>query len=137
MNYKSLFMSRRGNFDCGMFQVAPVPDSAARRPAGRTVVAGPHRPLGRAGGEAGESTPRRRRNAAQTHRFRLGANSVGCVNDFAAMGFLRSCSSEASLRMRPCNARASHFRRVKFIPKLGASQRSIVAQIPAMTPSSD
>jgi hypothetical protein len=58
-------------------------------------------------------------------------------NDAAATDSLPRCNAEASLRMRPCLARASHFHRAKFIPKPGAGQQSIVAQIPAMTPSSD
>jgi hypothetical protein len=48
--------------------------------------------------------------------------------------FLPTCNAKALLCMRLCIARASHFYRAKFIPKVGDDRRSIVSQIPAMTP---
>jgi hypothetical protein len=48
---------------------------------------------------------------------------------------LPTCNANASSRMTLCIARASHFYRAKFIPQLCVNRRTIVSQIPAMTPA--
>ncbi len=107
-------------------------------------------PVGRAGNQS-----RRRRSEMARRRFvaaeRRGSNPARAktlANVFGATisddeahaelpccgASLPRCNANASLRMRLCIARASHFYRTKFILKLCIDRRSIILQMPAMTP---
>ena len=146
MNQKSLFILHRGIFKewAGLRAT-----SSEFRPAGRLAAEHHHKGLLgdslcrssqafgpiRIAGDAAALLRAIVRPKSRAPPILLGAIALHVTGkDAPHADSLATCNANASFCMRLCTARSSHFYRAKFILKLRACQRSIVAQTPAMMP---